>query len=218
GLSARILELGEELRGEGVPVGTSELLDAFAVLREVPWSDAVDFKESLAATLAKSQEDRRIFDLVFDRFFFRAAEMAALREGVTEGGGMDAEGAELNLETLRQQIAQALRDGEEALMRDLARLAIAAFGRQGEGSGVIGVDVQRIRRALGLRSEPPPAPPPHAPPAAGPGPAPPRRSRVRGPPAPRAGARDDRAHAQAPALAAAERARPRAAQRPAPGP
>ena len=34
--SARILELGEELRGEGVAVGTSELLDAFAVLREVP--------------------------------------------------------------------------------------------------------------------------------------------------------------------------------------
>ena len=40
-------------------------------------------------------------------------------------------------------------DGE---MRDLARLAIAAFGRQGEGSGVIGVDVQRIRRTLGLRA------------------------------------------------------------------
>ncbi len=40
-------------------------------------------------------------------------------------------------------------------MRDLARLAIAAFGR-GEGSGVLGVDVQRIRRALGLRTEPQP--------------------------------------------------------------
>ena len=41
-------------------------------------------------------------------------------------------------------------------MRDLARMAIAAFGRRGEGSGVIGVDVQRIRRALGLRTEPQP--------------------------------------------------------------
>jgi hypothetical protein len=38
GLAARILELGEELRREGVAVGTSELLDAFAVLREVPWT------------------------------------------------------------------------------------------------------------------------------------------------------------------------------------
>jgi len=153
GLAAHLLQFGEELRGEGVAVGTSELLDAFEVLREVPWTEAEDFREGLAATLAKSQEDRRIFDLVFDRFFFRAAELAAVREGVTEGGGIDAAGAELNLETLRQEIARALREGDEGRMRDLARLAIAAFGRQGEGSGVIGVDVQRIRRSLGLRAE-----------------------------------------------------------------
>jgi uncharacterized protein with von Willebrand factor type A (vWA) domain len=154
GLAAHLLQFGEELRGEGVAVGTSELLDAFEVLREVPWTNAEDFREGLAATLAKSQEDRRVYDLVFDRFFFRATELAAVREGITEGGGIDAAGAELNLETLRQEIARALREGGEGRMRDLARLAIAAFGRQGEGSGVIGVDVQRIRRALGLRAEP----------------------------------------------------------------
>ena len=59
-------------------------------------------------------------------------------------------------------------------MRDLARLAIAAFGRQGEGSGVIGVDVQRIRRALGLRAEPQPELPRDDPRRDGPRPA--RRS------------------------------------------
>ena len=85
GLPARILELGEELRREGVAVGTSELLDAFAVLREVSWTEQEDFREALAATLAKSQEDRRVFELVFDRFFFRAVELAALREDVREG-------------------------------------------------------------------------------------------------------------------------------------
>jgi len=154
GLVAHVLEFGEELRGEGVAVGTSELLDAFQALPEVPWSEPVAFRETLAATLAKSPEDRVIFDLVFDRFFFRATELAALREGIREdGGGMDEAGAELNLETLRQQIAQAIADGDEGRLRDLARLAIAAFGQQGEGSGVIGVDVQRIRRQLGLRSE-----------------------------------------------------------------
>jgi uncharacterized protein len=158
GLAARILEFGEELRSEGVAVGTSELLDGFAVLSEIPWTDPVDFREALAATLAKSQEDRRVFELVFERFFFRAAELAAVREGVREEGGIDPDevNAEIDMETLRQMIAAALRDGEEGQMRDLARLAIAAFGRQGEGSGVIGVDVQRIRRQLGLRSEPQP--------------------------------------------------------------
>src|SRR6202050_148421 len=82
GLPARILELGEELRREGVAVGTSELLDAFAVLREIGWPSQEDFREALAATLAKSQEDRRVFELVFERFFFRAVELAAAREGI----------------------------------------------------------------------------------------------------------------------------------------
>jgi uncharacterized protein with von Willebrand factor type A (vWA) domain len=157
GLAARLLEFGEELRGEGVAVGTSELLDAFAALQHVPWTEPAGFREALSATIAKSPEDRRIFALVFDRFFFRAAELAAVQEGVREEGGIDPDGAgELDLDLLRQLIAEALRDGDEAGMADLARLAIAAFGRQGEGSGVIGVDVQRIRRQLALKSEPQP--------------------------------------------------------------
>ncbi len=163
GFAARVLELGEELRSEGIAVGTSELLDAFAVLGEIDWTEQTDFREALAATLAKSQEDRRVFELVFDRFMFRAVELQAIREDVREqtdepgSGGLDLEElTDEQLEGLRAQIAAALRDGSEGAMRDLARMAIAAFARRQEGSGVIGVDVQRIRRALGLRSEPQP--------------------------------------------------------------
>ena len=107
---------------------------------------------------------------------------------------------------------QAIRDGDECAMRDLARLAIAAFGRRGEGSGVLGVDVQRIRRALDLRTDAQPredgARAAHA------RPDPPLRAAA----AARARARADRAHAGAAARAAAQRARPRAAVRPAAGP
>jgi uncharacterized protein with von Willebrand factor type A (vWA) domain len=160
GLAARLLELGEQLREEGVAVGTSELLDAFAVLREIPWTSQGDFREALAATLAKSQDDRRVFELVFDRFFFRAVELASVREGVEEGDRTAtadlSELSETELDALRRQIAAALREGAEGAMRDLARMAIATFGQQEQGSGVIGVDVQRIRRSLGLRAEPQP--------------------------------------------------------------
>src|SRR5580700_9613391 len=104
GLPARILELGEELRREGVSVGTSEMLDAFEVLREISWTSQQDFREALAATLAKSQEDRRVFELVFDRFFFRAVEIAAAREGVREQAAM-GELSDAQLEELRAQIA-----------------------------------------------------------------------------------------------------------------
>ena len=56
---------------------------------------------------------------------------------------------QLDLDELREAMRQAIVDGSDGEMRDLARLAIEAFGRRGEGSGVIGVDVQRIRRTLG---------------------------------------------------------------------
>jgi uncharacterized protein with von Willebrand factor type A (vWA) domain len=71
---AHVLRFAEELRAEGVAVGTSELNDAFAALAQVGWTDRVPFREALAATIAKSPEDRRVFDLVFERFFFRAVE------------------------------------------------------------------------------------------------------------------------------------------------
>jgi uncharacterized protein with von Willebrand factor type A (vWA) domain len=158
-LPARIVDFGEALRAEGVAVGTSELLDAFAALEEVPWRERGAFREALAATLAKSPDDRRVFDLVFDRFFFRAVEEQAVRREVRESEGADGDGItggeQIDLDNLREQAIQAIRDGDESAMRDLARLAIAAFGRRGEGSGVLGVDVQRIRRALDLRTEAP---------------------------------------------------------------
>src|SRR3982751_2657730 len=125
-----LLAFFEDLRSEGVAVGTSEILDAFAALDEVSWTDQRDFRESLAATIAKSQEDRRIFELLFDRHFFRAAETEALEQGIED----------------------ERFEGNDGEMRDLARLAMTAFGRQGERSGVIGVDVQRIRRALDLQA------------------------------------------------------------------
>src|SRR3954454_16085974 len=151
GMAPRLLEFADELRQEGVAVGTSELLDAFQALDAVSWTSQQDFREALAATLAKSQEDRHVLDVLFDRFFFRAVEREAIEQGLREERFQGGE--ELDLEALRERIREAIRAGSDGEMRDLARLAIAAFGRQGEGSGVIGVDVQRIRRALELKGE-----------------------------------------------------------------
>jgi len=151
GLAPKLLAFCEELRSEGVAVGTSEILDAFAALEQVPWESQDDFREALAATIAKSQEDRRLFELLFERWFFRAAEAEAIEREIEEGAEGEREGAErLDIDDLRERIRQAIVAGDDGEMRDLARLAIAAFGRQGEGSGVVGVDVQRIRRTLEL--------------------------------------------------------------------
>ena len=156
-LPGHLIGFADALRAEGVAIGTSELNDAFAALGEVEWTRPGPFKEALAATMAKSPDDRRVFDLVFERYFFRAAEGAALDVGVRESEAAEsglADADRIDYDALREQIMEAIRNGDEAALRDLARLAIAAFGRRGEGSGVLGVDVQRIRRALGLKSEP----------------------------------------------------------------
>jgi uncharacterized protein with von Willebrand factor type A (vWA) domain len=157
GFAPQIVSFCDELRSEGIAIGTAEILDAFAAVEHVPWTQWEQFREALAATLAKSQEDRRLFELVFDRWFFRAAELQALerRDDDAEAeappsSSQPGDGERIDLDELTEQIRQAIADGDEGRMRDLAQLAVAAFGRRGDGSGVVGVDVQRIRRSLGL--------------------------------------------------------------------
>src|SRR3954449_446777 len=122
GFPARLLEFAEELRSEEVAIGTSELLDAFQALGEVSWTNREDVKEALAATLAKSQQDRRVFELIFDRFFFRAVEREAVERGLREERFQG--GDQLDLDALRERIREAVRSGSDGEMRDMARLAI----------------------------------------------------------------------------------------------
>jgi uncharacterized protein with von Willebrand factor type A (vWA) domain len=153
GLAPQLLRFCDELRREGVKVGTAEILDAFLALGEVSWGEREDFREALAATVAKSQEDRHLFEVLFDRFFFNSVEATAIERGLKEERFRG--GDRIDLEDLKAQIREAIRAGHDGDMADLARLAVAAFGSQGESSGVIGVDVQRIRRTLDLRGQGP---------------------------------------------------------------
>jgi uncharacterized protein with von Willebrand factor type A (vWA) domain len=169
-LAPLVVEFCSELREEGMQVGTSELLDAFDALAEVDWSRRDDFREALATTVAKSQQDQHLFKLVFDRFFFRAAEAQAAEEraransGESSEDGADAQGnpeagdaegdsnGEIDIDALREAILEAIERGDDAALRDLARLSIMTLSG-GPSSGVIGVDVQRVRRSLQLRSQ-----------------------------------------------------------------
>ena len=159
---AHVLRFAEELRTEGVAVGTSELNDAFAALGEVEWTESGAVPRGAgrhAGQVAGGPAGvrPRVRALLLPRRRGRGAAPGRARgrpptartthDGITGGERID-------FEDLREQVLRAIREGDEAAMRDLARLAIAAFGRRGQGSGVLGVDVQRIRRSLGLKSEP----------------------------------------------------------------
>lgn len=108
-LAPGLLSFFGDLRTEGVAIGTSEILDSFNAVGEITWTNREDFREALAATVAKSQEDRRIFDLVFDRHFFRAAEQEALEMDLGDGQQNRHEGSNrIDLDQLRD----AIRDGD----------------------------------------------------------------------------------------------------------
>ena len=130
----QLLAFAEDLREEGLAVGTSELLDAFQALNHIAWTEQPDFKEALAATLAKSPEDRRVFELVFDRFFFRAAEAEAARQGITEG----------QAPTRRRRRHQPRRAAPADRGRTQRRL-----GRRDARSGAPGDRGLRTRRGVG---------------------------------------------------------------------
>src|SRR5918997_5651753 len=118
GMAPRLLEFADELRREGVAVGTSELLDAFEALEAVSWTSREDFREALAATLAKSQDDRHVLDVLFERFFFRAVEREAIEQGLREERFSGAQ--DIDLDALRERIRDAVRAGNDGDMRDLA--------------------------------------------------------------------------------------------------
>jgi uncharacterized protein len=62
------------LRSEGLPIGTTEMIDAFTALSKIDLASRAEFKVALQATLVKSRADRLIFSRLFDLFFVPAEE------------------------------------------------------------------------------------------------------------------------------------------------
>ncbi len=57
------------LRNEGIPVSTTETMDALKVLQQVDLSSREEFKVALQAALVKNRRDQDYFSLLFDYFF-----------------------------------------------------------------------------------------------------------------------------------------------------
>ena len=218
GLAAKLLGFCEELRGEGVAVGTSEILDAFAALEEVPWTSRRTSARRWRRRSPSPRTTAASSSCSSSATSSAAAEAEAVERGLTRSraAAPTSGGERLDIDELREAVREAIVERRRGAMRDLARLAIAAFGRQGEGSGVVGVDVQRIRRTLGLTRRHSSRRPRTGRRAAADRPR--AAEPLRAPPAARARARPDRAHRDAAPLAPAGRARPGAADQPDPGP
>jgi uncharacterized protein with von Willebrand factor type A (vWA) domain len=159
-----------ELRNAGLPVSLTENLDAMEAIQHIPIEDREAFKYALGATLVKNHAHWRSFETVFEVYFslrgpqYQISEdgegssddlWREMQEQMQQGEGRGAGGAmnSLTPEELMQLLMQALRSGDQALMRALAKQAVNRFAGMEPGRPVGGTYyLYRTLRNLDLDS------------------------------------------------------------------
>ena len=144
-----------ELRAAGLPVSLTENLDAMEAVTHTPIDDREAFKFALGATLVKHQAHWRAFEVVFEVYFsIRGPEYAIASDGGADDGdgesedGIGQEGgapsggggatAALSPEELAEMLFRALMNGNDSLLRALARQAVVRYAGMEPGRPVGG--------------------------------------------------------------------------------
>jgi uncharacterized protein with von Willebrand factor type A (vWA) domain len=144
-----------ELRTAGLPVSLTENLDAMAAIQHIPLDDRDAFKYALGATLVKNASHWRVFETVFEVYFSlrgreyaltdeQAQAMADLDEMLGEmqeqqgEQGAGGTGENMTPEELAEMLMRALSQGNEAMMRALARQAVRRYAGMEPGRPVGG--------------------------------------------------------------------------------
>ncbi len=142
-----------ELRNAGLPVSLTENLDAMEAVQHIPIEDREAFKYALAATMVKNNTHWRAFETVFEVYFSLRGPEYKLVDGDTDldemwremqeaqgegkgagGGGMDS----LTPEELMNLLMKALLNGDQGMMRALAKQAVQRFAGMEPGRPVGG--------------------------------------------------------------------------------
>ncbi len=147
-----------ELRNAGLPVSLTENLDAMEAIRHVPIEDRTALKYALAATLVKNNSHWKAFEIVFDVYFSLRGEEYALdteladamldeEEDEEDGQGPPGQGqgdkgqgggAGMTPEELAEMLYNALANGDQSMMRAMARESVRRYAGMEPGRPVGG--------------------------------------------------------------------------------
>lgn len=142
----------KELRAAGLPVSLTEDIDASEAVRHIPLEDREAFKYALGATLVKNHAHWSAFETVFEVYFSPRG-----RGGADQESGEDLDAAEPGLEgeatgvrgsgaasesltpeQIAEMLFRALRNSDDAVLRAVARQAVARFSGMEPGRPVGG--------------------------------------------------------------------------------
>jgi uncharacterized protein with von Willebrand factor type A (vWA) domain len=146
-----------ELRQAGLPISLTEHVDAAAAISHIDLADRETFKDTLRATLVKSEDHTAAFDLAFEVYFANRALDGDLESelGTGEGGetapppdssGLRGPGSaagagggsSISAEELAAMLESAIRNNDPALRTQVAREAVARFAGMEPGRPVGG--------------------------------------------------------------------------------
>lgn len=137
-----MLRLVTRLREAGVPVSSSEVIDATSALNAVDVLDREQVRAAMAATLVKRAEDRPAFEVMFELLF-------AVRRGAPRGdaqlageerrqittsldrAGFPGDESSEGAADLLELIMEAIRRGDPEALRALAEMAVDRYGGMG---------------------------------------------------------------------------------------
>ncbi|WP_219414737.1 vWA domain-containing protein [Pseudonocardia nigra] len=131
GLPGHLVEFVAALRRHGVAVGPGETIDAAHVLGALDLTRREQVREGLAAAVLRRSGHRQVFDALFDLFFPAALGAGGSEVEVPRVG--DSPDGPVDVDSLREILADLLRDGDTAALAELARAAVDALGGSGPG-------------------------------------------------------------------------------------
>lgn len=129
GLPGRLVEFVGALRSKGIPAGTSETVDAAAIIEVLGMGQRAQLREGLASALVRRGGQREVFDQAFDIYFpAGAGAPQAARDAAEEFG----------LQDLRDLLAMALADDDSRALQQIAEVAVDSLGEVGDAGSTNG--------------------------------------------------------------------------------
>ena len=150
--------LVERLRNAGVPVSTTELIDAYRTTENLGVSDRELWRAGLSSSLIKRAEHLPLFVDLFNRTFPLTARVGVANSEpnshslpeTPDGTPPSAQTPLAATAPLRHRVEDALTLADPSLLRDLAAEAVDSFASLNRGGSSERQYLQRVMRALEL--------------------------------------------------------------------
>lgn len=145
GVPAAILDLVHRLRAGGLPVSTSEALDAVVAFAAVDIGNRIDVRTALKATLVKDTSHEVLFERSFEAVFPRVH-----RERRSDSSAAGNAAQEQGDEQLMDDLVRALREGDLTQIDELLDEAIERYAGTDKNQKSAGHHAQRALRRMNV--------------------------------------------------------------------